>query len=266
MEIGGATRVFALLGDPVAHSLSPALYNAAFRALGIDAVYVPLRCLPEALEPLMATLVRQGGGGNVTVPHKARAAEALARLGGPVLDVCNTFWGDAGSVTGDETDSHGILAALSELGVRDGNWLLIGTGGSARAALRAALRAGARIAIQSRDPIRARDFRAVARQAGIGLVEPGDCQVVINCTPLGLDPSDPLPLDPILVPPDGVALDLVYRRGGTAWVRRLREKGRHAADGRTVLIEQGAASFERWFPARPAPREVMRAAVRSALG
>lgn len=266
MEIGGATRVFALLGDPVAHSLSPVMYNAAFRASGLDAVYVPLRCLPEALEPLMATLVRQGGGGNVTVPHKARAAEALARLGGPALDVCNTFWGDGAGVTGAETDSHGILAALAELGVRDGNWLLIGTGGSARAAVHAALRAGARIAVQSRDPTRARDFRAMARQAGVGLAEPGDCQVVINCTPLGLGPADPLPLDPVLVPPDGVALDLVYRRGETAWVRRLRESGRRAADGRTVLVEQGAAAFERWFDPRPAPREVMRAAVRSALG
>lgn len=266
MEIGGATRVFALLGDPVAHSLSPAMYNAAFRALGIDAVYVPLRCLPEAVEALMATLVQQGGGGNVTVPHKARAAEALARLGGPALDVCNTFWGDGAGVTGAETDSHGILAALSELGVREGNWLLIGTGGSARAALRAALRAGANIAVQSRDPIRAREFLAVARQLGIGLAEPGDCQVMINCTPLGLGPSDPLPLDPVLVPPDGVGLDLVYRPGETPWVRLLREKGRRAADGRTVLIEQGAASFERWFDPLPAPREVMRAAVRSGLG
>ena len=87
MEIRGATRVYALLGDPVAHSLSPALQNAAFRALGLDAVYVALRCEASALAALMASLVRQGGGGNVTIPHKAAAARALARDGRAPLPV-----------------------------------------------------------------------------------------------------------------------------------------------------------------------------------
>jgi shikimate dehydrogenase len=266
MEITGATRVFALLGDPVAHSLSPVMYNAAFRALGLDAVYVATRCSGEAIEALMQSLVRQGGGGNVTIPHKAKAAEALVRLGGPVLEVCNTFWGNGTGVTGAETDSHGILAALAELGARDGNWLLVGTGGSARAALGAAQRVGARVAVRSRSPERARELLAVARAMNLPEAEAATCDVVINCTPLGLSPSDPLPLEPSRVPARAAVLDLVYRRGETPWVRALREGGRRAADGRTVLVEQGAVSFEHWFETLPAPREVMRAAVRRALG
>jgi shikimate dehydrogenase len=265
MEIDGRTRVFALLGDPVGHSLSPAMYNAAFKVLGIDAVYVALRCSAGALGSLMESLVRQGGGGNVTVPHKVPAAEALAQLGGPVLSICNTFWANGAGITGAETDSQGILAALGELEVRGGDWLLIGAGGSAKAALCAAKRAGARIAVRSRDPLKGQALLELARELDVKEASAESCTVFINCTPLGLAGTDPMPLDPRVVPEDGVALDLVYARGGTSWVRALRELGRQASDGRTVLVEQGAASFERWFEHQMAPREVMRAAVRSAL-
>ncbi|HLG06289.1 MAG TPA: hypothetical protein VI383_09080 [Gemmatimonadales bacterium] len=269
MEIRGSTRVFALLGDPVAHSVSPAMQNAAFRALGIDAVYVPLRCPAAAIPQLMESLAFQGGGGNVTVPHKRAAAVALAALGGPDLPVCNTFWALAGEVglDGAETDSDGILAALGQLKAGEGgDWCLIGTGGAAHAALGAAARAGARVAIRSRSPDRAESLAGEARRAGVDSTVPEDCHVVINCTPLGLGEADPFPLPLAGVPPGAAVLDLVYRRGETAWVRALREKGWNAADGRVVLVEQGAASFERWFPGVRAPREVMHAAVRFALG
>jgi shikimate dehydrogenase len=265
MDIGGATRVFAILGDPVTHSLSPAMYNAAFRALGLDAVYVAMRCNAEAVAPLMESLVRQGGGGNVTVPHKAVAARALAQLGGPQLPICNTFWGNGAGIAGTETDSLGILAGLAELGVRDGNWLLLGTGGSARAVLAAASKVKAAVAVQSRSAERAGAFLARARELGVGEAKRESCQAVINCTPLGLDPADALPMEPAEVAAGVVGLDLVYRKGETSWVRALRSRGNRAADGRTVLVEQGAASFERWFEGLSAPREVMRAAVRSAL-
>ncbi|HEV8357157.1 MAG TPA: hypothetical protein VGQ17_10375, partial [Gemmatimonadales bacterium] len=86
------------------------------------------------------------------------------------------------------------------------------------------------------------------------------------CTPLGLGERDPLPVAPGELPAARVALDLVYRRGETAWVRAMRAAGRAASDGREALLEQGAAAFELWFPGRPAPREVMRAALRAALG
>lgn len=89
--------------------------------------------------------------------------------------------------------------------------------------------------------------------------------MAINCTPLGLADRDPLPLMPGELPNVRVALDLVCRSGETEWVRRMRAAGALASDGRTVLLEQGALAFERWFPNRSAPREVMRAALRDAL-
>jgi len=266
MEIGGATRVYALLGDPVAHSLSPCMQNAAFRALGLDAVYVALRCAEGSLGGIIDTLLRQGGGGNVTVPHKEAAAAALAVRGGHCeLPVCNTFWSENGVTQCAETDSDGILAALTRLGAPAGAWCLIGTGGSARAALRAAGRAGVPVAVRSRSIERAARLRALAAEAGIGEADAGECPVLINCTPLGLSDADPLPVHPEEVPSARTALDLVYRRGETEWVRALRATGCSAADGREVLVEQGAAAFERWYPKRRAPREVMRAAVRAAL-
>jgi shikimate dehydrogenase len=266
MEIRGATRVYALLGDPVAHSLSPALQNAAFRALGLDAVYVALRCEAPALAGLMGSLVRQGGGGNVTIPHKAAAAGVLARDGRAPLPVCNTFWGEGGRIVGAETDSDGILAGLERLEVPPGDWCLVGTGGSARAALRAAQRSGVGVAVRSRAPERAAAFAVLAREAGVAVSNPRACTAVINCTPLGLGDGDPPPVAPGEVPAARVALDLVYRPGETAWVRAMRSAGRRAEDGREVLLAQGAAAFERWFPGKPAPREVMRAAIRLALG
>ncbi len=266
MEIGGATRVFALLGDPVAHSLSPAMQNAAFRALGLDAVYVALRCDERALGGLMDGLLRQGGGGNVTIPHKAAAAAVLAVRGDCQLPVCNTFWSQNGVTQCAETDSDGILTALARLGSPSGAWCLVGTGGSARTALRAAARAGVGVAVRSRSPERAAQLRALAAAAGVLEVPAESCPVVINCTPLGLSDADPLPVHPGESPAARVVLDLVYRRGETEWVRAMRAAGCVAADGREVLVEQGAAAFERWYPKRPAPREVMRAAVRAALG
>lgn len=267
MAISGATRVFALLGNPVAHTLSPAMHNAGFRALGLDAVYLALRCESSEVEPLMVALARQGGGGNITIPHKAVAAEALRRHGGLDSGVANTFWsGEGGALRGAETDSGGILAAWQRLGAQPGAWCLIGTGGSARAALRAAGSAGAAVAILSRSPERAARLEEQARALGLTAVPPAECGVAVNCTPRGLQDGDPLPLPPGHLPGVRVALDLVYRRGETAWVRAMRQAGARAADGRDVLVGQGAAAFEHWFPGTPAPREVMRAAVAGALG
>jgi len=263
--IGGSTRVYALLGDPVAHSLSPAMQNAAFRALGLDAVYVALRCGEGALAGVIDTLLRQGGGGNVTIPHKEAAAAALAARGDCDLPLCNTFWSENGVTRCAETDSEGILAALARLGSPAGPWCLIGTGGSARAALRAAHRAGVGVAVRSRSAERGDRLRAAAAAAGVPAAAAESCTVLINCTPLGLSDTDPLPVPPSDVPWTRVALDLVYRRGETEWVRGMRAAGCVAADGREVLVEQGAAAFECWHPKRPAPREVMRAAVRAAL-
>src|SRR6267378_6711184 len=114
VEISAKTRLMVVIGDPVTHSLSPAMHNAAFRALGIDAVYVAVRVTPAALPAFLAAQRSTGGAGNVTVPHKeavegsvSRKTDVCARVG-----ACNTFWTEdgGGTLVGDNTDVFGITS------------------------------------------------------------------------------------------------------------------------------------------------------------
>lgn len=265
--IGGRTRLFVLLGRPVAHALSPAMQNAAFQALGLDAVYVALDCASEDTFALARALAKGGGGGNVTVPYKEVLAAALEHPSDRVrrLGSANVFRAEGEELKGDSTDLDGVLEALALLEAPATRWLLIGTGGSARAVIGAAAERGASIAVRSRSVARAKEFTSWAAELGVGATEPAECEVVINTTPLGLSVGDPLPLEIGEAPRAVVALDLVYHRGETPWVRHCRAKGLRAADGREMLVGQGAKSLEWWFPKVQAPREVMRAAVARAL-
>lgn len=272
MEVSANTRLLAVVGDPVAHSLSPLMHNAAIRMLGLDAAYVALRTPGPALATVLAALAAVGAAGNVTVPHKeaaercvVRKTELCARVG-----ACNTFWTEHGALVGDNTDVAGILAALRQLDAGGAEtWLLIGTGGAARAVAVAAGEFKANLHVLSRDAARARDFAEWARARGTratparGTLDP---DLAINATPAGLKDTDPLPLDPESAARLRAALDLVYAPGGTRWVRTLTAAGVRAQDGREVLVHQGAAAFGRFFPDQPAPVDVMRAAVSRALG
>lgn len=264
--IDGNTRVFAILGDPVAHSLSPTMHNAAFRALGLAAVYVPLRCSDIDLPQLMRSLGRAGGGGNVTVPHKEAAARAVDRCleQADLLGASNTFWAEENETVGDNTDVAGVSDALDGLGAPPGPWLVLGTGGAARAAVGAAKARGLPVAVVSRSVERRLRFEEWARGLGVGAARDDECTAIINTTPLGLKTGDGLPIDR---PPAhaAVALDMVYARGETPWVRAMRAAGLRTSDGRTMLVAQGAAAFRRWFPGKVAPVDVMRAAVDAAL-
>ena len=265
--IGGRTRLFLLLGRPVAHSLSPAMQNAAFRALGLDAVYAALDCAPEGTIALAEALAQGGGGGNATVPHKEILAAALERPSARVarLGSANVFWGEGDLLVGDSTDLDGVLEALGQLEAPATCWLLAGTGGSARAVIGAAAERGARVAVRSRAPSRAAEFSAWAATLGVAAAEPAECEVLINATPLGMAQGDAFPIETSDAPRAIAALDLVYHRGETAWVRHCRGRGLRSSDGREMLVAQGGGSLERWFPKVRAPREVMRAAVARAL-
>jgi shikimate dehydrogenase len=262
--ISAGTRVFALLGDPVAHSLSPLFQNAGFRAAGLDAVYLALRTSSLDLPVIMKTLVDSGGGGNITVPHKQAAMPVSARRSRRVerLGAANVFAGADGGMVLDNTDVDGILAAIDRLGAGGTDWCLFGTGGSARAVVEAASARDARIAVQSRSDDRAGPFAAWAEGLGVRLTTASACRVLINATPLGLHEADSLPADPRAFANATMVLDLTYRATGTTpWCDACRTAGMHAVDGKEVLLHQGAAAWRLWFPGLVPPIEVMRAAL-----
>jgi len=166
-----APRLFALLGGRTGHSLSPVLHRAAFDALGVDACYGRLDIRGAEVEPVMRALARQGGG-NVTFPHKARAAAALdvASEAVRVTGACNCFWSEAGgALAGDNTDVRGFAEAAAGLvpgGPEGLRVLVLGAGGAARAVVRACLDGGARsVEILNRTPERS---RALARERSPG--------------------------------------------------------------------------------------------------
>ncbi len=264
MRISASTRIFALLGDPVTHSLSPRFQNAGFHAAGLDAVYVALPCRAEALAVLVPALVESGGGGNVTIPHKSAVASLAGRHDSRVvaLGVANVFGPSDGGAAFGNTDVDGILAALDRLEAPSSAWYLLGTGGSARAVVGAALERGARIAVSSRDPERAASFLAWCASLGVAVASAEECEVVVNATPDGLAGSDGPPLDARQWPNLRVALDLTYcETGATRWVEACRALGMRADDGRHVLLVQGARSWSHWFPGIAPPLAVMQAAL-----
>ena len=137
------------------------MQTAAFRAMGLKAVYVPLPCDRSHLATIMSTLSGAQGGGNVTIPYKTDAVDALDHPSElvRVLGACNTFWGNENGIWGDNTDVPGIRQALTELDAPPTVWLVVGTGGSARAAVEAAREVGAAVAVKSRSVVKAARFR-----------------------------------------------------------------------------------------------------------
>ena len=265
-------RLYVLLGDPVKHSMSPALQNAVMRTLGLDAVYIGLLAWEELVESLMRSVSRLGGGGNVTVPYKRRAANSLDHPSETVsaTGACNVFWWEEGKgLCGDNTDVEAFQTAAEALlgsGLADARVLLLGAGGAARAVAYACAKAKVEcLDIANRTLSSAEslvdEFGRIVRMHAVELndLESRSYDLVVNATSLGLAPDDPLPVDPRTLE-SGALLDLVYGRDGTPLVRAAREAGVEAEDGRRMLVEQAAASFQRWFRLDP-PRDVMYGAI-----
>jgi shikimate dehydrogenase len=245
------------------------MQNAAITALGLDAVYVAIRTDHGAVPHMVQAFEAAGIAGNVTVPHKIEVARLFIRVTSLAKEVgaVNTFWPEGGRLIGDNTDVHGVLGAVDRIEGED-PWLLLGTGGSARAVAAAARERDATLIVRSRREDRARDFAAWARELGVTEAVPDDGRTVgtvINATPLGLAPDDPLPVSAERLAGCRAALDLAYARGSTRWIRSCRKLGMVAMDGRVVLVAQGAKAFERFFPESTAPVEVMAAAVERTL-
>ncbi|HVL48048.1 MAG TPA: shikimate dehydrogenase [Candidatus Thermoplasmatota archaeon] len=268
-RVRGSTKTAFILGDPVDHSLSPAFQTAAFKAAGIDAMYVPWHVapadLPRAIQGLAAK--RSLLGANVTVPHKTAILPLLDRLDASAraAGAVNTLVPTDGHLVGHNTDGAGALDALAAagIGVEGARVLILGAGGTARGVGRAFADAGARVALTNRSPRRAEEAAQVLGVATASwrnletLVAEAD--LVVNATPLGLEPGED-PLAGIPIPKSLALLDAPYRTGGTDLVRRAQKAGAKVVRGESMLLYQGARAFSLWTDL-PAPLHVMRRAL-----
>jgi len=264
---GRHTRL-GVLGWPVAHSRSPQMMAAALAAVGLDdwryqLLPVPPELFAETTRALPAAGFR---GANVTIPHK-EAALALAdeaTQSARAIGAANTLMFDpSGRTLADNTDAPALLASLP-CSPRGASALVLGAGGSARAAVWALRSAGAsEVRVWNRSPERARRLAAELGCRAAADARPAD--VLINCTPVGRDGDalafKQLPLGADELAMFGCVVDFVYGGQETALVRAARAAGVPAVDGLELLVGQGALSFER-FTGRPAPVAAMRAAVR----
>jgi shikimate dehydrogenase len=264
--LGGLTRL-GVAGWPVAHSRSPAMHNAALAAVGLDGWRYQLLPLPPELfaEAVRALAKVRFAGINVTIPHK-EAALALADEATPTaraVGAANTLTFAGGRIAADNTDVAGLLHAIPQRHAPRGRRVLVlGAGGAGRAAVYAAVTAGAAdVMVWNRTPERAR--RLCAELGGRVVREPESADLVVQCTSVGLrcadDPFKHLPLDADSLAAGTCVVDMVYSAGGTAFLTAARAAGADVVDGLEVLVGQGAAALERWT-GRPAPIDVMRQA------
>ena len=281
------TQVFLILGHPVAHSWSPVFQSAALRALGLDAVYLAADIAPAALPAALAdlrtaTVSGRLGGANVTVPHKRAVLPFLdeldddARQTGAVNTIVCTpaagrLW------TGANTDVEGLRRSLDDAGVSLGSRpvVVVGAGGMARAAVAAAVRAGApEVRVAARDArsatalwheVAAASSGSLPRFVASGLDAAAarlleGAGLLVQATSLGLGASDPSPLGLEAAPPDLFVFEAIYNPPETALLRAARARGLRCCNGLGMLVHQGAQALHRWTGADP-PLAVMRRSV-----
>jgi shikimate dehydrogenase len=279
--------VAGIIGDPVRHSLSPALHNAAFAATGLDWVYLAFRVPTGSVGAALAGMRALGIEGlSVTMPHKAEAVGAVDRLS-PIatrLESLNTILRQGGELLGESTDGEGFLTAVR----KDEGWdpagrqcVILGAGGAARALALALGDAGAaQVVVVGRRREMAEETAALAGPAGRPATEPAvdviaAADLLVNATPVGMrrvvsldrspiDASLPFDLDPSGIGPGQLVVDLIYAPAVTPLLRAARQRRAEAANGLGMLIHQAALQFRLWTGEDP-PLEVMSAAAMEAL-
>lgn len=270
-RINGHTRLYALIGSPVGHSGSPAMYNYSFEKLGIDAAYLAFDVPVEKTEDAVNALrTLHAGGFNVTMPCKTAVAQLVDRLSpaAELVGACNTVvFEEDGTMTGHMTDGTGFVRNLREHGVeiKDKKIVLLGTGGAATAiAVQAALDGVAEIAIFNRkDGFYANGEKTVEkirkavssiRKVSIEDLDDtellgkviGESDILINATRAGMSPmEDVIPVPPEFLRPELAVADVVYNPKETLLIKKAKEAGcRAAVGGSGMLLWQGVAAFE----------------------
>jgi shikimate dehydrogenase len=282
LSITAGTKICGIIGDPVEHSLSPHMHNAAFRQLGLDFIYLPFRVKREnltgAIEGLRALNIQ---GMNVTLPHKVAVIplldeiDALARKIGAV----NTIVNENGSLKGYNTDASGFLKALTagNTGVENKNVLILGAGGACRAIAFVLADRGAALTLMNRHFTPALEladwifqvFRRKVDVLDLNSENLGMClsqaDILINTTSVGMSPVSNETLVPVeMLRNDLSVIDIIYNPVRTRLLREAECKGAAIMSGLEMLVWQGAAAFELWTGEK-APVDEMRRAAKSAL-
>jgi shikimate dehydrogenase len=252
---------FAVIGDPVQHSLSPKMHSAAYSFLGLSLRYFAIHVKPgdvaEALDHLSSIGYR---GINVTVPHKeealmwARKPHEFATR----ARAANTLCLEDGSAI--NTDAPGFLDTISGVVATGSEVLMIGAGGSARALAIAMVEAGYKVKIQNRTRQKADEIAKISGATTVDTLDPSGVELIVNTTSASLH-GQVLPIPWDRAEPSALAYDLAYAPHKTAFMLAAEQSGIRAMDGRELLVAQGARSFE-WWLGLPAPREAMREALR----
>jgi shikimate dehydrogenase len=283
IQVTAERRVIAVIGDPIAHSRSPAMHNAAFRALDLPYVYVAFRVAPAHVgEAVAAMRALDLAGLNVTIPHKEAVVPFLDRLSrtARLCNAANTIVPRGRRLVGENTDVGGLDRDLSDhdVGARVESAVVLGAGGSARAAVVALARRAGRVVVAARRPERAQalvdelapSLRARLEAVPLSALRPRQrtaaailetASIVVNATPAGMSGSRFPPLEAPATPRDCLFYDLVYTAERTPFVTLARGARRRATNGLGMLLHQGALAFELWT-GTPAPLDVMRRAIR----
>jgi len=267
--INARTTLFGLFGDPVAQSLGPAMHNAAFEAMELNAAYLAfaVKDLSGAVAGFRALDM---GGASVTIPYKTKVMGLLDAIDplAAQIGAVNTIVNRNGVLTGYNTDCQGVLDPLEACtGLAGKSVALLGAGGAARAAGFALTAAGAVLTVYNRNPDRGRALAADLGAAFLPLAAFGQsaCDILINATCLGMVPqTGTLAVDPEAIGQQTVVRDLVYNPRETRLLAAARAKGCTTIEGLEMFVAQGAAQLALWT-AKPAPLDLMRRVVVAAL-
>ena len=279
-SINAATRVFGVLGDPIAHSLSPLIHNAAYQALGMNAVYLPLRVLRGTLPETLKTLeFLEFQGYSVTIPHKEAALQYAAACDPAAKEIgaANTLSRDANGrwqATNSDYDAaldslRPALVSESEPAgrIRGKKVLMLGAGGVARAIGLGIVREGGLLTISNRTSDRARTLADELGCQSIQWENRGTVfsDVLINCTSMGMHPNvDETPFAANWLREGMVVFDTIYNPENTLLLKQARERDCRTVSGVEMFVRQAAVQFER-FTGQPAPLEAMRGAMREGI-